>query len=280
VHPFPSLLNAAASCLIAALAGADSATAARLGLSMLGLQTSIGALNDLVDEPLDAGQKPGKPVPRGLVTRPGAWVVTAITGVAGLALSVPSGLATLVAAFVAMGLGYVYDLRLSRTSLSWLPLAVALPVLPIHAWLGATGGVAPGLVTLVPAAVLAGTALAIANGLVDVERDATTGRRGIVVTIGPRAGWLVHAASFVIVIALALALAPAPLVPAGGSGEVLGDLRRVGLPVGIAAIALGAMALLARSPGLRERGWELEAVGVAAAGVAWLAGTAGASRPA
>lgn len=246
---------------------------------MLGLQTSIGALNDLVDEPLDAGQKPGKPLPRGLVTRRTASIVVAVTGLAGLALSVPSGVATLVAAFVVIGLGYVYDLRLSRTSLSWLPLAVALPVLPIHAWLGATGSVAPGLVTLVPAAVLAGTALAIANGLVDVERDAAAGRRGIVVAIGPRAGWLVHAGLLAIVIALAALLAPATPVLPGGSSDVLGTLRRVGLPVGIVAIALGAIALLARSSGLRERGWELEALGVAAAGVAWLAGTAAASRP-
>jgi 4-hydroxybenzoate polyprenyltransferase len=245
---------------------------------MFGLQTSIGALNDLVDEPLDAGQKPGKPLPRGLVSRRAASIVAAVTGLAGLALSAPSGMATLVAALAVLGLGYVYDLRISRTSLSWLPLAVALPVLPIHAWLGATGSVAPGLVALVPAAVLAGTALAIGNGLVDVERDAATGRRGIVVAIGSRAGWLVHAGLLAVVIALAVALAPAaPPMPVGSS-EVLGTFRRVGLPVGIVAIVLGGITLLARSPALRERGWELEAIGVATAGVAWLAGTAAASR--
>ena len=277
MHPFPSLLNAAASSLIASLAGADPSTAARLGLSMLGLQTSIGALNDLVDEPLDAGQKPGKPLPRGLVSRRAAAIVAVVTALAGLALSAPSGGPTLIAAFGVIGLGYAYDIRLSRTSLSWLPLALALPVLPIHAWLGATGRVAPGLLTLVPAAVLAGTALAIGNGLVDVERDASTGRRGIAVAIGPTAAWLVNVGLFAAVIALAVTLAPvAPALP-GGSGEALGSLRRIGLPVGIVAIALGGIALLARSPRLRERGWELEAIGVAAAGVAWLAGTAAAS---
>jgi len=34
------------------------------------------------------------------------------------------------------------------------------------------------------------------------------------------------------------------------------------------------MALLASAPGIRERGWELEAIGVALAGIAWLAGVA------
>ena len=65
---------------------------------MLCLQASIGALNDLVDAPLDAGQKPGKPLPRGLVSARSAVLVTIVAGVAGLALSWPSGPATLAVA--------------------------------------------------------------------------------------------------------------------------------------------------------------------------------------
>lgn len=256
--------------MIASLAGADPATAARLALSMLGMQASIGALNDLVDAPLDAGQKPGKPVPRGLVSPRAAANVAAATGVAGLGLSAVSGVAALAAAIAVLALGYVYDLRLSRTSLSWLPLAVALPVLPIHAWLGATGELAAGLVPLVPVAMLAGAALALGNGLVDAERDAATGRRGSVVALGPRVAWLLHAALLAVVVVAAFLLAPE-----GGLGsDVLGALRSVGLPLGTAAILVGAAALLAPSTRLRERGWELEAVGVFAAGIAWLAGTA------
>jgi 4-hydroxybenzoate polyprenyltransferase len=266
--------------VIASLAGGDLVTALRIGLSMLGLQASIGALNDLVDEPLDAGQKPGKPLPRGLVTRRTAWVVAVVSGVGGLALSAPSGPVTVVAALTVIGLGYAYDLRLSRTSLSWLPLALALPVLPIHAWLGATGSVAQGLLALLPAAILAGAALAIGNGLVDVERDRVTHRRGIAVALGPRAGWLANAGLFAVVIVLAALLAPAPSPSAAGGRDVLAAFRSVGLPVGVVAIGLGVVTLLARSARLRERGWELEAIGVAVAGIAWLAGTAAAARPA
>lgn len=243
---------------------------------MLGLQTSIGALNDLVDAPIDAGQKPGKPIPRGLVGRRAAGAVAAVTGVTGLALSAPSGLATLAAALAAIGLGYVYDLRLSRTRLSWLPLALALPVLPIHAWLGATGSVPPALFPLVPVAVVAGAALALGNGLVDVERDAATGRRGSVVALGPRTAWLVQAGLLAVVVAAAFALAPTSVA----AGSVLDTLRVVGVPLGAVAIALGTAALLARSARIRERGWELEAVGVAAAGVAWLAGVGASAAPA
>ena len=260
---------------MAALAGAQPATAARLALSMLCLQASIGALNDLVDAPLDAGQKAGKPLPRGLVSPRSAGLVAGVAGVVGLALSAPSGPATLAVAAAGVSLGYLYDLRLSRSPFSWLPLALALPLLPIHAWLGATGSVPPGLVTLVPAAVLAGFGLALGNGLADVERDAATGRRGIVVALGPQMGWLLHAAALGLVVALAWLVAPG----AASSTGALAILRSGGVPLGGAAVALGAALLLGRRAGLRERGWELEAVGVAAIGIAWLAGTAASARP-
>lgn len=242
---------------------------------MLCLQASIGALNDVMDAPLDAGQKPGKPLPRGLVSARSAWLVTVAGGLAGLALSLPSGVATLFVAAAGVGLGYLYDLRLSRRPISWLPLALALPLLPIHAWLGATGTLPPGLVTLVPAAVLAGFGLALGNGLVDIERDAATGRRGIVVVVGPSLAWLVHAAALGLVVVLAVLLAPL----AAGSTGALGTLRSAGVPLGGAVIAIGAVASRARSPRVRERGWELEAVGVGAVGIAWLAGTAASAAP-
>jgi len=48
----------------------------------------------------------------------------------------------------------------------------------------------------------------------------------------------------------------------------------------LAALVVGAAALLLPSATLRERGWELEALGVATAGIAWLAGTATMVTPA
>lgn len=256
--------------------------AARLGLSMLAIQVAIGALNDRVDWATDATEKPGKPIPAGLAS-PGAALALAVGGgVVGLALSLVSGLPTLVAGAVALGLGFVYDLRLSRTSWSWLPLALALPVVPIHAWLGATGSVPPGLLALVPAGVGAGAALALANGLVDLERDARAERAGAAVALGPGRAWAIHAAALGAVVLFAVVVAPAVPVGGGSNGaesalvplDVLRVLRSWGVAVGLAALGLGALALLAARPAIRERGWELEAMGVAAIGVGWLAGAA------
>ena len=248
---------------------------------MLAIQVSIGALNDWVDRERDAGEKPAKPIPAGLVSPGFALAVAAGAGAMGIALSLASGLGAGLAGAAALGLGATYDLRLSRTSWSWLPLALALPVVPIHAWLGATGSVPPGLLALVPAGLAAGAALALANGLVDLERDARSDRRGAVVALGPRRAWWIHAGILGVVAVFAVLVAPA--VPSGGgvpgsasplSPEVLRALRTWAVIAGVAALGLGAVALRAARPAIRERGWELEAVGVAGIGLGWLAGTA------
>ena len=274
VHPFPSLLTSSATVAIAALAGADVPTAIRLGLAMLAMQCSIGALNDLVDAPLDAVEKPRKPIPAKLVTPTVAGLVAVAGAALGIGLSASSGPATALAAGGCLGLGYAYDVRLSRTALSWLPLSLALPLLPIHAWLGATGSIPSSLVTLIPVAVLAGAGLSIANGLVDVERDARGGRRAVAVTLGRAGAWALQAGFLGVAVGLALVLAPT--VPAGTAARldpaVLGALRLGGTGLGALLIGLGALALGAGRPAVRERGWELEAVGVAALGLGWLVG--------
>jgi 4-hydroxybenzoate polyprenyltransferase len=129
--------------------------------------------------------------------------------------------------------------------------------------------------------VLGGAGLAIANGLVDLERDARGGRRAVAVTLGRGRAWVLHALLIGGAASLAVVLAPlVPTGPGGGGGAALDPLRVLrlgGVLLGVGFIALGALALAARRAGIRERGWELEAVGVACIGLGWLAGTAGAA---
>ena len=251
----------------------------RLFFAMLGLQVAIGALNDVVDAPLDAVAKPRKPIAAGLVDPRTAVAVAAGGALVGLALSSVSGVATLVVGAACLALGWLYDLRLSRTSLSWLPLALALPLLPIHAWLGVTGAVPGALLGLVPVGVLAGAGLALANGIVDADRDARSGRAATVVALGRQRAWALQTAVLVTAAALALALAPgggadAATPGAGGLLVSVGTVRWWGLVGGCAALAIGALVLVSPRAGIRERGWELEATGVAGLGIGWLAGVA------
>jgi 4-hydroxybenzoate polyprenyltransferase len=239
---------------------------------MLAIQASIGSLNDFADVGLDAGRKAGKPIPKGHASRQEALVI-ALTGLAiGVALTSPSGLAALAVALAGAGCGYLYDLRLSRTPWSWLPFALALPLVPIYAWLGTTGGVPMPLLRLVPIGVLAGAGLALANGLADLERDVAAGIETAAGTLGLGRAWTVHAGLLAAAIGLAL------LTLAGGSP---GDARLergpslVALVLGSGLIAAGVALGRGGGPRSRERAWELEALGVAAFGAGWVAAVAG-----
>jgi len=261
-HPFPSLLNALVTLAIAALADGGLPTAARLGLAMLALQASIGAVNDLVDAGVDAGRKPGKPIPRGIVGPGEARALAAGGLIAGLALALPSGPATVAVAAIGVGLGYVYDVRLSRTAWSWLPLAAALPLVPVFAWLGTTGEVPPALLPLIPIGIVGGGGLALANGIADLERDLAAGVRTAAVRLG-RQAWIVDAAAMAAALALAWLFAPG-VPPVRISGLGLGSLLVIG----------GLILSRTASAGRRERGWELQAAGVGVVGLAWVAGIA------
>jgi 4-hydroxybenzoate polyprenyltransferase len=114
---------------------------------------------------------------------------------------------------------------------------------------------------LVPAAVLAGAALAIANSLVDVERDLAAGIQSVSTALGPAAAWLVHCL-LIIVVGVAALMSVGPLGGSLAGAVVVGVLAM--LPTGAALAGRGGGA--AR----RERAWEVEAVGLALLAVAWL----------
>jgi 4-hydroxybenzoate polyprenyltransferase len=229
---------------------------------MLALQASIGAVNDLVDADVDGGRKPGKPIPRGVVGPRDAMAIAAGGLVIGLALCAPSGAATVAVAGVGVALGYVYDLRLSRTPWSWLPLAAALPLVPVFAWLGATGELPPALVPLIPIGIIAGGGLALANGIADLDRDIAAAVRTAAVRLAGRA-WAADATAMSAALALAWLFAPGVVVVRVG-GLALGSLLVIG----------GLILSRAPSASRRERGWELQAAGVGVVGLVWVAGIA------
>lgn len=269
-HPFPSLLNGLATAAFAVLAGGDLATAVRLGISMTALQVSIGILNDVIDAPHDAGHKPGKPIPAGVVSPIGAKVGVIAAAAVGLLLAVPSGPAVLALAIVILGVGYGYDRFAKGTAWSWLPFAVGIPLLPVFGWLGSAAAVPGAFAILVPVAVVAGAALAIANARADVERDTAAGVVSVATALGADRAWKAQAVLFGLVAAVAM-------------GSLL--MTRTELPalagavVGI--VVVGAGTWLGRDDDAlrRERAWEAQAVGVAILAAAWLAAMVGEAGP-
>jgi len=263
-HPFPCLLDGLVVGAVAIVAGADAPTALRLGVAMTALQGSIGALNDVVDAPRDRGLKPAKPIPAGLVSTRWARSVVAIAAGLGVSLSIPSGPATVGLAVVVLAIGYAYDLVFKGTAWSWFPFAIGIPLLPVFGWLGSTGGLPDSFVILLPVAVIAGAALAIANARADAERDATAGVHSVATRLGSERSWAANAALLAVVVGLAIGTLVARTAP---PATTLGALA-AGLVIGL-GVAIGRRADSAR----RERAWELEAVGVGLLAAAWLAGT-------
>lgn len=263
VHPFPILLDAIAAGAFAWLAAGEPWVAARLAASMLALQASIGALNDIVDAPLDAGRKLGKPIPSGSIgVATARGVVVAAAGL-GVALAVPSGPGLVAVAVVVLATGYAYDLRAKGTAWSWLPFAVGIPLLPVFGWYGAAGQVPDRFAILIPTAILAGAALAIANALADADRDRGAGVASVALWLGPRRAWRVGAVLDLMVVAVAVGSlwAARPGVPALAAALVSAGVLGIGAALGRAA-----------SPSTLERAWEAQAVGIALLAVSWLWG--------
>ena len=255
--------------MLSSVAGAEPAIAARLGLSMFFIQASIGALNDLADAPLDRGRRPPKPIAEGLIGPQAARLFVGAAAAAGFILAALAGWGALLVAAAGAACGYVYDLRLSRTAWAWLPLAIALPLVPVFAWLGAIGTVPLALLVLLPIGVLAGGGLAIGNALADLEVDRLAGAPSIAVRLGRSVAWRVHALALAVAGALAIASLPAGAPPVALAMAVTG----VGLlVVGVGGLAVGRHVLTSR-PG--RLAWQLEALGVAALGVGCVVALAG-----
>jgi 4-hydroxybenzoate polyprenyltransferase len=247
---------------VALLAGGDVTAAVRLGVSMTMLQFAIGAVNDIVDAPADAGRVPPKPIPAGLVTIANARVVVALSVALGLAIAPQIGPVMLFLGLLGLGIGFAYDLAFKGTAWSWVPFAVGIPILPIYGWFGATGELPSFFAVLVPMAVLAGAGLAIANARADLDDDADAGTESVATMLGAVRSWWVEAGLIVAAISIGIvslvwsAFRPEPWT-----------LVAAGVGIVVAGLVLGRR----RNRRARVRAWEAQAVGAAIAATGWIA---------
>lgn len=228
---------------------------------MLLIQFAIGASNDLADAARDAGRTPVKPIAAGLVRPRSAAIAAGLLAIGGLLLTAPSGVGTLLMALAGLTCGLAYNARLSRSALSWVPLTLALPLVPAFAWYGAVGTLPVVIATVLPIAMVAGAGLAIGNGLVDLDLDAERGRRTSAVALGRPWAWAVQSVALGVAVGAAWAF-----LPAGG-----GASSRWLLAAGSATVIAGVIGLGTRSARGKRIGWGLEAAGIAIIGLAWVA---------
>ncbi len=256
VHPFPTLLNVAATvglAFVAADGPPGAAVLTRMLLVMLFAQCAIGVANDLFDRDLDARTKPWKPLAAGLVTQPQAIAMAAAFVAASVALAATLGPAGLGLAALGTASGLAYDARLKCTMLSALPFAVAIPTLPLWVYVSLDRA-EPVLWWLLPLGALIGVTLHLANTLPDIEADAANGVRGLAHRLGVKRSMQVSWAAFAAALLLAVVLGPfldadmrwyAGSV-ATGAGCLVGAVRayvvrgEAALRLNFAAISIGA----------------------------------------
>ena len=234
---------------------------------MLLVQFSISALNEWADADLDRRAERRRPIPLGLVA-PGTALGVAVTcAVGAFLLCVVSQLGTIALLLVGVGTacGWAYDLWLKGSPLSFLPFAIAFPLMPF--WIGVLAGrplSSLGILFLGGSPLAA--AIHLADAIPDRDRDRVAGLNTLAVWL-KRPGAEMAAAgllligtvvSIVLIIERGqLPLAGVAIVTLAASGLVvvlsLADSRtssaRLAKWVVIAAAALASLPLVVSASG-------------------------------
>ena len=171
--------------LLAAGGDPDVGRFVLLFTGMLGGQVAIGASNEWCDREADAIDKPYRPIPAGLVPPAGAFVMAALGLVVMTLAGLLLGIWGFVLLVVMIGAGLIYNFKLKRTPLSWLPYLVALPLLPTWAWV-VMDTFEPQLLWLYPIGALFVMAIHLSQTLPDIGADRSRGEQGISVLLGRR----------------------------------------------------------------------------------------------
>jgi 4-hydroxybenzoate polyprenyltransferase len=253
-HPLPTLLNAIIAAALTSTAGGSATQSMLAAITMLGVHTSIGAMNDLLDQTSDAGREE-KPLVDGSVSPREARVMVVVAATAGLAAASALSSTSLVIAGAGATLGYLYNAGIKRTPISFLPFALGVALIPVFAWSAAGVPLPAAIATLCLIALPGGSALALQNALADRELDQSVGANGAVVRLGHRRTILMiallHGITFLLILVSAPATASPVLLTAGG------------LLLGI------GVTLSTRVPrALRQRGWEVSALALACCAIA------------
>jgi 4-hydroxybenzoate polyprenyltransferase len=186
LHPIPSLLTTLAAMGFAAIFGIGPRDRRFWWIAaiMLLVQFSISALNEWADADLDRRAGRRRPIPLGVVSPSVALGVAVVCAVGAFLLSVLSDLGAFALLLVGVGTacGWAYDLWLKSTPLSFVPFAIAFPLMPF--WIGALASrpLTSLAVLFVGGSPLA-TAIHLADAIPDRDRDREAGLKTLAVAL-------------------------------------------------------------------------------------------------
>lgn len=187
-HPGPVLLHMIAVIVFALLAvwpHISWSTFTLVITAHLAMQLSIAFLNDYCDRQRDILSKKYKPIVYGLVHPREALIAGILLILIMLILLLLLNPLALVISLLYLACMQGYNLGLKVTPLSGIVFALAIPLIPVYAFVG-MGHSVPFLFWLVPVGALIGVALNLANALPDIEEDAESHARTLAIVLGVR----------------------------------------------------------------------------------------------
>jgi 4-hydroxybenzoate polyprenyltransferase len=237
LHPIPSLLTTLAAIGFAWIFGIGPGDRRFWWIAaiMLLVQLSISALNEWADADLDRRAGRRRPIPLGLLS-PGTALTVAVVCAVGAFLACTLsdfGAVGLLLVGVGIACGWAYDLGLKASPVSFLPFAIAFPLMPF--WIGVLAGRPPStlLILFLGGSPLA-TAIHLADAIPDRERDRAAGLRTLAVALGQP--WAEMAAAGLLLIGTLVALV---LVIRRGQASIAG-LSLVAVAAGALVFGLGS----------------------------------------
>ncbi len=155
----------------------------------LAMQLSIAAFNDYCDRQRDALGKKNKPIVLGLVLPHEALFATLLLMLIMVLLLLPLNPLALLISLLYLVCGQSYNLGLKATPLSGIAFAIAIPLIPVYAFVGVEQFV-PLVLWQIPVAALLGVALNLANALSDIEVDTASQAHTLAVVLGVRGSFV------------------------------------------------------------------------------------------
>jgi 4-hydroxybenzoate polyprenyltransferase len=182
--------------LLFRIPGADRALAT-IFITVVMTQFSISAMNEWADRERDAAANRRRPVALGWVRPQTALALALLFGLAALPGALSFGLLSLILVIAGLGIGWAYDLVLKPTPLSFIPFAIAFPLLLF--WVGVLAGRPPAsLLFLFVAGAPLAIAIHLADAIPDRDVDRDVGIHTLAVALGRPAAEVAAAAGLLI----------------------------------------------------------------------------------
>jgi 4-hydroxybenzoate polyprenyltransferase len=193
-HPLPTVGVTAFTTALAVAAGTSAPRCVLIAAAIFAGQLTIGWSNDRHDVSADRQvSRADKPLAMGEVSLRTVDAAIAVASVVTVVLSLALGWRAGLVHLGAVAAGWLYNVWLKGTWLSWVPYAVAFGALPVVVTLALPGHPPPGLWVVVAAGLL-GVAANFTNALPDLDDDRVTGLRGAPNRLGSRPSLIIGAA--------------------------------------------------------------------------------------